>query len=44
MASTYNIEGLELKGITNLNRDELGRGALIWTSLRGQVLPNNMCR
>ena len=27
MASTDNIEGLELKAIVNLNRDELGRGA-----------------
>ena len=27
MASTDNIEGLELKGIIILNRDELGRGA-----------------
>ena len=23
----YNFEGLQLKGVTELNRDELGRGA-----------------
>ena len=44
MAYNDNFESLQLKGVTELNCEELGHGAYGRKSLCGQVLPNNMCR
>ena len=43
MALNDSFEGLELKGVTELNRDELGRGAytdeFTWSSIAKQYVP-----